>query len=583
MNDLDNFLDIWLPATSGGTYRAFAWWAGGYGVRNVQVFHKVTPSQDADRLKIHDLVGRCHELFFYVSTFSQRSTKNENAESSSFLWLDLDKAYQEATTHDEFERLTLPSTVWVTSEGHHQGLWALDRALDPKDRTEVNRAIYEEWHPFGADPSYDASRRLRLPGTVNMKPGNNESLVRLQLTSDVVYPADAFRRSSGPDTTGMPKIGSPDMRLINQLPMELVQLWGESPPSGGRSDVLMKLLLELAKLDLSNEEIFQIAATSGSNKFKDRPEQLWREVQKARALVERPPPGFRVTTPELPVTRERPGAPGGLSGHPLEGWLSREDLPEDYEIHWTINPFLPRKSVLMVAGLPGTRKSWLVSNLAVSVMHGVPFMNHPCQERGPVGYIAPDDERERLSERINLIEQKLDVKAADSRFYWRQSGFSFLDPKWPAKLEPFLKEVRPKILIMDGLYLLGYNPQDFGAGLPPRLVPLKEFCSEYDCSFVLVHHANKQGTGDDPRLAGQGLTLLGAFFTAAWALDNAGIDLGGWQRVNWRIAGKAVPGRPQFKLKFGPDLHKYEYEITTGAWGKDEIENEEPVSRQTEF
>ena len=459
MNDLSQFLSIWLPATQRGTYRCFAWWSGGFGVRNILTFQRVTDRSDEDALKIRDLVDKRGEVFVYLSTFSQRSTKAEYAESVPFLWLDLDNLQERLDPE--------PTLIWSTSEGHYQALWQLDWVPSVGEREALNKGLFEHFKGLGADASWDVSRRLRLPGTVNQKPGRGNWPVTIAEASGLVYgqaelpaPVEPVRIDSSP-----PSLGAPPSNLVSMLPLEIQELWSSVPPVGERSDVLMRLLLALAKQPLTDEEIFQIAAGSGSNKFIDRPQRLWLEVQKARRLAERPPPGLRITLPDAPVTRAGPSEQGAAPPHPLAGWLSRSDLPEDFEIKWTVNPFLPRKSVLLAAGLPGTRKSWLVSNLAVSVMHGAEFMGHPCQAAGPVAYVAPDDERERLSERIHLIERRLEVDPAKSNFYWRQTGFSFLDPRWATKLEEFIKAVAPRLIIMDGLYLLGYNAQDYGASL----------------------------------------------------------------------------------------------------------------------
>ena len=44
-------------------------------------------------------------------------------------------------------------------------------------------------------------------------------------------------------------------------------------------------------------------------------------------------------------------------------------------------------------------------------------------DHGPVMYYAPDDEQERLSERVHLIEQFHGQKLKDTEFYWRKNDF----------------------------------------------------------------------------------------------------------------------------------------------------------------
>ena len=577
MDDLDQFLRLWLPLTATGTYRVFAWWAGGHGVNNEFAYLPITDDQFEDAVEIRELTEVHDELFVYMATFSKKSTKAKWAEPVPLLWLDLDEC-----NPDDHNPKYFPSLVWETSDSHYQALWRLTTEVALDERKEMNRALYHLYKDFGSDASYDVSRRLRLPGTVNLKPGRDKWRISIAFDSGKTYDPGEMSRAAGVDTDNpIPRLDTPDESLIQLLPRDLVAMMAEIPSMGLRSELLMKILLRLAGMDISAEEMFVLAASAGSNKFKNRPQQLWVEVQKARALQERPPPGFVVTFPTASATREQDSEPESPPD-PLAGWRGRSELPADYEMKWQYNPFLPRKSVLLVSGMPGVRKSWLVSDLAISIVLEKPFCGIPPQDPGPVFYVAPDDEQERLSERIHLIEQAHGTEIAKN-FYWRQSGVHFGERKWAEKLEAAIVEVRPKLVVFDGIYLMGYNSQDFGSSLPPQLIPLKEMCTTYDTSFVLVHHAtrSRKDDGDDPRSAGMGSVLLGAFFTMGWTLENKGVDVQGRQRVQWRIGGKGTPGRPSYRITFGSDTRKYEISVREGVWDEDEATEEE--AKQAEF
>lgn len=582
MNDLDKFLRIWLPLTAIGTYRVFAWWAGGHGVDNEFSYFPITDDQEEDAAEIRQLVEEHEEIFVYMATFSKQSTKAQWAEPVPLLWLDLDEYNPDEDTIEDTIVQYYPTIIWETSKDHFQALWRLTSVPPLEDRKEMNRALYHRYKEHGADASYDVSRRLRLPGTRNHKPGRENWYIKVTTESGNSFDPEEIPRAESIDTSNpMPALDTPDESLRQLLPQDLSAMMAEIPPMGSRSELLMKILLRLAALDISAEEMFMLAASAGSNKFKNRPQQLWVEVQKARALQERPPPGFVITFPAAPATQEQDSGPESPPD-PMVGWRGRSELPEDYEMKWQYNPFLPRKSVLLVSGMPGVRKSWLVSDLAISITLGQPFCGVPPQDPGPVFYVAPDDEQERLSERIHLIEQAHGTEIANN-FYWRQSGVHFGDRKWAEKMEAAIKVIRPKLVVFDGIYLMGYNSQDFGSSLPPQLIPLKEMCTAYDISFVLVHHAtrSRKDDGDDPRSAGMGSVLLGAFFTMGWTLENKGVDSRGRQRVQWRIGGKGTPGRPLYRITFGSDTRKYEIEVREGVWDEDEATPEE--AKQAEF
>src|SRR3972149_1549050 len=219
MNDLSQFLSIWLPATQRGTYRCFAWWSGGFGVRNILTFQRVTDRSDEDALKIRDLVDKRGEVFVYLSTFSQRSTKAEYAESVPFLWLDLDNLQERLDPE--------PTLIWSTSEGHYQALWQLDWVPSVGEREALNKGLFEHFKGLGADASWDVSRRVRLPGTVNQKPGRGNWPGTIAEASGLVYgqaelpaPVEPVRIDSSP-----PSLGAPPSNLVSMLPLEIQELW----------------------------------------------------------------------------------------------------------------------------------------------------------------------------------------------------------------------------------------------------------------------------------------------------------------------------------------------------------------------
>jgi len=567
MADRLDFLRLWVKATTGGIYRAFAWWEGGYGVENVIDFLRVTPDQESDLQEIQGLLAEHEELYFYPSAFRFQGTQAKLASPTPLLWLDLDTA-----NPSQFpQTVPQPSAVWETSEGHFQALWLLDRNPPQEERTARNHWLYDQLKDLGADPSFDTSRRLRLPGTLNRKPQAGDWPVRLQSFSGMAYAPSLFGTSEvapSLDASVVP-VPSPKGEVLRWLRAwsPLLKMWDESIPEGKRSLHMSQFIYRLLVMGVSTKEVFSACYHARSNKWRDRPQRLWTEVLKADELVHRNAPS--ASLPWAPGTEPKGRTPGvRLQDVPL--WVlhdSEELLAIDAEIRWDLTGFWPKRAIGMIVGGPGSRKSWVASHMGLCLATERSFFHIRPQRTGPVIYHALDDPPEMLSRRYqNILEYlRVDPQAEHVPFYWSMGGFHFAIPGWVDKLREDLEAHHPVLCIIDGLYLAGYNPQDWGASLPGMMAPLKELRAEYDCGFLLIHHKGRSSEDRDTRTAGMGSTFIGAFCEIVWNMEKEELEEGR-QKVSLKLEGKYSPQSSGFELGFGNDLYRYEPELSEIRW-----------------
>lgn len=543
---LDTFLDLWIPATQHGTYRCIAWWEGGFGVDNKQEWLPVG-EPEADKQLIRDRVLLLEEVFFYASTFSRQSTKEEYAERSGLLWLDLDHA-------DPRNLPVLPSLSWETSENNYQALWVLDQALEPGERKDLNRGLYEACKDLGADPSYDASRRLRLPGTVNRKPGRDEAPVLLVERTGQVYAPSRIPRPEqtehAPDTGGPPE-GPEDRAAAERIlsahkaPTGLMVLWRKPAPKGERSGQMMRLLLQLSRLGLSAEDMFTVARVAPANKWRRYPARLWAEIHKTR---------------EKYPSKVQPKTKGEL--WPTYGV---EDLLQyDQPLQWAIRDYWPQGACGMIYGLPGSRKSWMAAHLAVCTLTGEPFFaGRETEIEGPVYYHTLDDPPRVFFRHVKNIAASKGYDINDLPLHWSDRGFSFLKEGWEAQVRANIAATGAVLYFIDGLYLTGYDHTAHGSNLVDLMHPLKVIASEPPYpSFCVVHHSVKTGDPSaDVRIGGAGSTFLLAWQQVAWRMETEVFDKDKRQVVLFSAGVKEGSKRPPIlRLTYGTDEEQYEVE-----------------------
>jgi hypothetical protein len=104
--------------------------------------------------------------------------KEHDATLAPALWADLDNV----TTEDGYARLIrapVPPSIVVRSGGGLHGYWLLNTPvqLTPETREDFKRALHGLINIVGGDPATrDLARIMRMPGTVNTKPGRNGAM-----------------------------------------------------------------------------------------------------------------------------------------------------------------------------------------------------------------------------------------------------------------------------------------------------------------------------------------------------------------------------------------------------------------------
>ncbi len=233
-------------------------------------------------LDLHQAEGV--DLFFTPLTFDTDTRTNKTATMPTrILFADLDHGFVEAHLHD-FN----PTYLWRTSPGNYQAIWTSDTLLDRVLWRSVNQRLT---YYMGADSGgWHASKVLRVPGSINYKRDGNK-------VSDLLV-NEPGKRIPLKKLISLPPVGMLEEDLdYGSAPWAMVKVdwvnlfkkhWSIMPLSvrsrlmaravHDRSLELFMLSRDLLKLGLDPATVFHLLNGVKYNKFRNRPELLWKMV-----------------------------------------------------------------------------------------------------------------------------------------------------------------------------------------------------------------------------------------------------------------------------------------------------------------
>lgn len=155
---------------------------------------------------------------------------------------------------------------------------------------------------------------------------------------------------------------------------------------------------------------------------------------------------------------------------------------EQKQMQFLVEEFLPAQSIAIAAGESTIGKSPLLCQLGLCVAAGVPFLGLPTN-RGRVLYFdlensLPDGRMMRDS-----IAKLLDLESAPFEF--------LVATEPPGDLEPLIKAVRPRLVMIDSLRAFRPEVTTKNALAGQWLKEIRHLAREYDCTFLIVHHLRK--------------------------------------------------------------------------------------------
>lgn len=156
---------------------------------------------------------------------------------------------------------------------------------------------------------------------------------------------------------------------------------------------------------------------------------------------------------------------------------------------WLIAGILPLGSVMLLAASGGTGKSTLIYNWALDIALGNSWSGRRCM-KGKSLIIQSDEPLVDTSEKLNVIGYQEAGLDSGTIAFWENWRFTHLK-----QLEEYVRKHRPVFVAIDSLTacLAGMNVDLIKSNAGDVIYGIRDIANSYRCSFVILHHLNKNG------------------------------------------------------------------------------------------
>src|SRR5690606_13222917 len=250
------------------------------------------------------------------------------------------------------------------------------------------------------------------------------------------------------------------------------------------------------------------------------------------------------------------------------------------QVSWLVQDWLPEATIGFVVAPPGSYKTWLAFDMAVSVATGTPFLGkYPVQRTGPVLLIQQEDFHGDIAQRLaTILQSRLDLRAEVTEgdqfevkappempiYIHPDRNLRFADQVAVDALELRIRELRPALVVLDPLYSAAMT-DDYMAKSAEQMLRLKTMRDRYGCSFLVAHHTTKHADSmERSRLWGS--QFLNALLETGWQVKRSENDSSVIVRRHFKVArNPAEDARIEFDINTDNPPYRYRVKVLTGT------------------
>ncbi len=177
----------------------------------------------------------------------------------------------------------------------------------------------------------------------------------------------------------------------------------------------------------------------------------------------------------------------------------------------------------VLAGKWKVGKTWLATDLAVSVASGTPWLGvFEVDAPGPVLLFAGEGGDRKIVRRFHAVCESRNFEPADLDIRISQRVPHLNNEVAMLLVEAEVAATRPRLVILDPLYLAAHGAQgssiiEMGANLER----IQVVCQRHGAALLIFHHWNQTGRGQGPeRMAGAGAEAWGRVLISAVGRSN---------------------------------------------------------------
>ncbi len=259
------------------------------------------------------------------------------------------------------------------------------------------------------------------------------------------------------------------------------------------------------------------------------------------------------------------------------------------EMQWLVKGWIPDQTIAFLASPPGSFKTWLTFDIALSVASGKKFLGQfPVEKPGPVIMIQQEDFHGQVADRMAVIrlakygisngarnekdEFIIEVPPKMPNFFGihEERALRFNDEEVVADFARLIAKVKPRLVIIDPLYY-AVDGGNYMQDAVKDLDILKKLRDEFGTTFMLVHHTKKSAE-DMGRQNMWGSQFLNAFLETGWQIRKVEGDESKAVVItrHFKAANAGPPQHVEFDIDTEAKTHHYK--VVTRDATEDEME-----------
>ncbi len=329
----------------------------------------------------------------------------------------------------------------------------------------------------------------KLAPKVDVRANGGYIVAPPSVTEDGAYAwAETFELDVPPDRLPEPPAWLAALLDDLERPQPVASTAGNPIPSGQRNVAVARLAGAMRRVGMTEAEL--LAAIERVNADRCQPPLPASEIRHIATSVARYPPD------QISVALAEDHFGQDFARSPAAAYLAVAQLLEDYKTMCKpiIHGLLREGEIMNVIAAPKTGKSWLVLDLALSVVSGRAWLDFPT-EKGRVLLLDNELHPQTLANRIPRVAEAMGLSPGP----W---GHDFCVKTLRGqlqdlfKMEDYFKALPPghfKLIILDAFYR--FMPRDMDEndnGTMANLYNLLDrWAARLEAAFVLIHHTTK--------------------------------------------------------------------------------------------
>lgn len=170
-------------------------------------------------------------------------------------------------------------------------------------------------------------------------------------------------------------------------------------------------------------------------------------------------------------------------------------LAESEPVKWICKPFIAEQGIGIIGGLPESRKSWVLVDLAVECARGGGlWLNKFPVEGKRVLLIDQERSKAEVQRRLKAVIAGKGLSVADIRdsLFVRSGTSTRIDQQQSYdSLRKEISDLRPDLILVDSLATFHTKNESSRFEIQEVMERIKQLRSEFNCAIIVIHHETK--------------------------------------------------------------------------------------------